>query len=1441
MVDDNLTLAESATRRRLETYQQRQQFELEQEQMRRAPAPTPQAPPEDVTVNVPAQTQETPPAPEVDPYFQTLETDPEIVRNALNENPVIREANRMIYGDAAIASAIKARDSGNAEILKETSKPLPVIQQMMAESGQSAMTVAMYMYGQNDPVFLEKLRQKLGPVAFSATANAVKTHQGAQDIENVSEKGLFGSIVSDVSGLATRGDIFDAPVAGMAMFSKSLARLGGWVPSFNNAVDGIPVVGDVAAGLGITKTFVSVNPESEQEIARLREILPNYRRNNKGLEQLEVGKTTQLFLNPEQLKSYNEAYNFTGNQANMAAMRRQEQAFLDSVDTVSGQILAGVTEFSMGWVGAPLRVATGANLAVRIGQASLKGAAVDNFIFDAEDGNLTAMLRELGVVDTNPFIELLSADMDDTAFERRLAVTLEGMVLGAGADILIEGVMRGIRKVAAKNPEAAAEEFDKAITNSLKKADEENKAVVEELNAKAEEYYKKLNPTSSSDAPAVETLEFNAIPNINKAVELPMMENLAKYAKIQGRANDVDLSVIEELTGISDLRAKVITEDAAELQKVITDRLIGVFGKIQEPKNRSMIAAMSSKIIERHGFEFMNKDLQDAFSTDVSKWSDEQSANLVAAATLEDMLQEQYLQVITEMDSFLSNGKINKSLFPGVEDIDDLRLIREKITAQRAILRAGRAKIANQAGRALRITRMLGKQDQVEEYARQKAAWRKDLGVINDREEIALIKTILDTMKDKSTREFSKTLDDIGKPRGLEKWLRVSNANLLTGIGTQALMLGSNVARVLSEGLFRGVQGVILEPATAVRYWKNKELREAALTRASQQTRQAYLWYAAVFTNLPKMWEAGFRYFDTGVSSFNQRTFVDETNPFAGKSLNEIMKEDEGLKLLGRAEYLYRWMGGVDEAFKELVVSADQQIRAATGEFGPGSEKPWYKVTQEDVNKIMAKNPDAIPGANGRLSDADSVERAKEIMFQYEPEKGSLRGMVQSQLTRKNRVAVLARMLGMRFVSTPLAVMEQRFTNVLSPIALAIDLLAGPKRASNMKFVMGKFAGDLDSPRPEVRQRARAVLLTNSLIGSMAITYYLAGYEFVNLDPRSKDYMKIRSPLEPEGSKRWFNIADAESPLNAFVMWTALFDTIVRAADPTEVVASTDVASAMITLFIDETLEKSSLGNFMDTLSSISDPDPRKIERFLIQQATPFNPFGWYQRKILGWRSNMEGDGFDGRPADFTERLGKAIPPFQLIFGGVSNRLRNPMGELINPTNGIIPFVTPSRLDDPVMKELEEIQEITGDDFVKDQFTTRGLDYSVQPWSKGQSVWDRAQQLISQGDIKLNGRTLREALEVLINSYEYQEAFRGHVDDLVGQPNIPGTTTKRARYIKDPRADMVRQVLDQYRQAGVDEALRTIPEDNLQRIVEIRDSMERAEDRVRASVYQSQQ
>lgn len=1398
MVDDNLTLAQSSARLRRQTFERQQEIELEREQLEASAALAASKKQEEQILEVPAPEETPEPTPEVDPYFQTLETDPEIVRNALNENPVIREANRMIYGDAMIAQVMQARDSGNLGTVQNTIQPAPAIQLMMSESGQSAMTVALYMYGQNDPVFLARLRDKLGPVAFTATADAVKAHQAATEIKTVENKGLFSralSVGGDISGLVTKLDGPEAIATGGYMFLGAMSDLANQVPT----IPGMIIAADRALGGPL--------PENARQ---------GFLENIESAERME--------------------------QAQRDFIQRQEDVVAARLDTVTGQVVAGITEFALGWVSAPLKVVKGSSLAAEIGNSAIRGAVVDNAIYDDGDGNLTSMLLELGVVETNLIIDLLSPDIGESEFERRLAVTLEGVALGVGIDALIGGVVRGVRAANKGDVNKAAAEFDKAITNSMEKANEANKAVVDDINARAEEYYKKLAPESSETAAPVDTLEFNRIVPLNEADD-KIKEAFSKYAKIQGRANDADLEIIESLTNVKELRAKVITEDAAELQKVISDRVLGVFGKIQEPKGRAMVAAMSSKIIERHGFEFMNADLQDAFRADVSKWSDEQSANLVAAATLEDMLQEQYFQVITELDSAINTGSFKKELFPGAEDVDDLRLIKEKIVAQRAILRAGRAKIANQAGRALRITRMLGKQDQKAEYAARKAAWKRDLGIINDKEEIALIKSILSNMKDKSTREISMTLDEIGKPRGMEKWLRVSNANLLTGLGTQFLMIGSNVARVLSEGLFRGIQGVILEPATAVRYWKDVDKRQKALTRASQQTRQAYLWYAALFTNIAPAIKSGFRYWTTGVSDFNARTFVDEgDNPFAGKTLKEIMKDDEGLKLLGRSEYLYRWMGSVDEGFKDLVVRADQQIRAATGEWGPGTEKPWYKVTQDDINKILETNPDAVPGVDGRFSDIDSVERAKEAMFQFEPVQGSVRGLAQGWLTRRNTPAMIARMLGMRFVSTPLAVMEQRFANVLAPVVLGVEGVFGSRAASGFKVAMGKFAADLDSDRMEVRQRARAVLLTNSLIGSMAITYYLSGQEWVNLDPRSPDYMKIRSPLASEGSKRWLNVTDAESPLNAFIMWTALFDSFVRAEDPTDSTSHMDIASAMMTLFIDETLEKSSLGNMMDSLSVIADAEPAKLERFLIQQATPFNPFGWYQRKALGWSQNSEGSGFDGRPVDFGERLGKALPPFQLIFGGVSNRLRNPLGELINPTNGIVPFVTPSQLDDPVIAELELLQAQTGADFLRQQFTVDGLDYTKQLWSKGQSVYDRAQQLISSGEIKVGGYTLREAMEIAINSKSYKVAYEAHRADLERQSYAPGTRQKRAGYssLQDPRVDTMKKLLDLYRTKAVEQALKTIPKDRIPDLLEQKAARTRDEDVVK-SVYQSLQ
>lgn len=1398
MVDENLTLAQQTARIRRQTFEQEQENERVREEL----ASSPPAPVEPVV----PQEQPTP-APErpVDPFFQTQDTDPELVRDALAENPITRDVNRIIYGDSMIAEVMEAREAGNLEAVTQSIQPAPDMQLMMSQSGQPAKLIGAYIRFKDNPENLQKLKGAIGQERFSAIAYAVKTHFGAEEVIPEQERGLFSSVVGDVSGLVTKGDAPEALAAGGMMFLGAMSDLINQVPT----IPGIIIAGDQAAG--------GVLPDR---------MIEGFERNIESAERME--------------------------EAQREFLQRGEDFLVDRLDTVTGNIVAGFAEFAFGWAGAPVKVVKGASLGAQIANSSIRGAIVDNAIYDDGDGNLTSMLVELGVVETNMFIDLLSPDMDESVFERRLAVTLEGVALGIGADALIAGVMRGVRLAGKGNIEKAAEQFDKGIKESVEQASAANKAVVDKISARAEQYYREIEPDGPELSTAIDSLEFNRIPSIN-AVDRNIAEAFGKFAKLEGRANDVDVQLLRDVSGVQDLQNRVITSDIRELQEVVAATVKGVFGKIQEPKTRAMVAAMSSQIIDRHGLDFLNAELKDAFQADVSRWSDEQSANLVAAATLEDMLQQQYYRVLTELSTANKHGAFNPetSAFKGAKDVDDLRLIKEKIAIQRTLLRAGRAKIANQAGRALRITQMLGNKDKEAEYTARKLAWKKEQGIIRDQDEIELALTVMDRLYKRggTTKEVSEFIDQAGRPRGLEKWLRISNANLLLGLSTQILMIGSNVARVLSEGIFRGVQGALIESGTALRYWGDKARRDEALVRSGQQLRQSYLWYFGLARNAAKSFEAFKRYFSTGVSDFNARTFVDEDNPFSGKSLKQIFKDDKGLKLLTYSEYLYRFMGGVDEMFKELVVTTDQQIRIATGEFGQKNQKAWYKVTQEDVNRILEKNPDAVPGVDGRFSDIDSVERAREAMFQFEPVQGSVRGLVQGMLTRKNRPALLARMVGMRFVSTPLAVMEQRFTNALAPIALAVDAV-NPKAAANLRVVMGKFADDLgattkDAAGEEVadiprRQRARAVLLTNSLIGSMAITYYLSGAEWVNLDPRSPDYMKIRSP---NGGKRWLKITDAESPLNAFVMYTAMFDHLVRAGDPTDAINYMDAMSAMVTLFLDETLEKSSLGTMMESLNVLSEPQASTLEKFLVNQVTPYNPLGWYQRKIFGYIDNASGQGFDGKPVNFFERLGKSIPAFKLLAGTVTNRQRNALGELINPTNGIVPFVTPSRLDDPVINELELVQAQTGQDFLRDQFTVKGLDYTRQQWSDGQSVYDRAQQLISDGSIKIGGYTLREALTTLINSAEYKNDYTAHREDLIGNTYAPGSITqKRAGFstLMDPRVSKLRTLFDLYRSKAVDEALKTASPDRVDSFIEQSDARRRNPDVVQ-SVYQSQQ
>ena len=78
-------------------------------------------------------------------------------------------------------------------------------------------------------------------------------------------------------------------------------------------------------------------------------------------------------------------------------------------------------------------------------------------------------------------------------------------------------------------------------------------------------------------------------------------------------------------------------------------------------------------------------------------------------------------------------------------------------------------------------------------------------------------------------------------------------------------------------------------------------------------------------------------------------------------------------------------------------------------------------------------------------------------------------------------------------------------------------------------------------------------------------------------------------------------------------------------------------------------------------------------------------------------------------------------------------------------------------------------------------------------------------------------------MKVLINSEEYKKDYEALVDDLTANPTVPGSLQKRAEFFEDPRVTKVRGLLDLFRQAAVDEAIRTVDQKYLDEIMEAQD------------------
>ena len=1408
-------------------------------------APEPQAEPEVVEPEVAEQAPavEETPVPVIEEPAQIesenlmnsldpMAMDPEIVSEMLSDNAHRRHVNRLVYGDSQIADAMRRREEGTLQMRREPYKPLPYVQELMSASGENHTVIGYFLAAQNSPRAMVALEGRLGEARMDNLKGSMDVYEDSQK-----PKGLFATIGDDLGKFATKGDIIDAPVAGMAAFSEDMSGWFGannWLTDFQKGIHNLPAsdygstpsLSEVAEFLNITTQRVRVTPESQEDIDRLTDLLPDYSNNNKGMEQLEIGKTTNLSLNPEELQIYNDFFGTVGNQANRESMKATEEELMAKIDSGTGMFMAVATEYMSAYVLTP-GFSKGTTFLGKAVNGLLKGAAADLSIYEEGDANISAWLSQSGVPGGD-LLEFMATDPSDSEIMNKAKVIAEGSAIGVAFETLMFGLM-SLNKARKGDMEGAMKDMAKSVD-----AEAESTAVkateyvqsIEDLKAGASKQEQEIAAAAAGSPGKKVTKEIfqfdrDTLPDWNPADE-KVLDALTASVRV-GTASGVSATRMKVIFGKGWLgdaadvpdgqRGRMFEVPADEMADILQKKFLKMMEKLQEPTSMNTLRGMGLKVLAELDEDLVNPDLLDRVkNVDPSEWSTNDAANIFAAG----FLQDQYIDAAQRLVADL-----RASADQMTNDVFEEKMKRlDNLQAQVAVLQAGTAKMgqsASHAFHALKRVKTVEKKLAAQQAHRE---WQYSRGLISDKQKIELLDAAFNNAKNK--RAKAKVFNQVAtKPTTMEKLLHVSNANLLFNTSTQALMLMGNFVRAtIRNPMVNLIEAAVVNPIEGV-------LGRADWAKASGQSFKRF-WhsYGAIAQSMPDAMTAFSKFWRRGKSQFGENSMFDDKGYYANKTLKEVRQSkaegslDHGMKA---AEHVYRFMGSVDEMFKELVISSEMATHARAGTYGEELMKlaQKRKLTNADWEAFLLKQGEeaafAKKSTDGRVMDNYAREVALDTMFQSDAAQGSLNQGIKKIMMGRTNQAMMMRLLFMRFVTTPLNVMEERMATVLAPI-----LLIG--KDNNVTRAMGgKFARDLQAtlddgaPDMRIRSRTRAILAANSIFTTMGI---MSAYGMlkgdgdeglIDVDPKSRTYGNIRIRMG-NGKKKYINTLDMEVPfLNAFVFARMAAEHVKHAQDIEQATEYLDTVGAITAMYLNQTLEKSSLANMTDTLAVIMDDGFRGSGQVVASNLSTAVPFNWWFSQL----ADLTGGGeFQGKPVNFYERLGKSIGPLKLMGFGAINQERDALGRLQpSHSRGFNPFVSREFAVDALSDELADIQEQTGTDFMSPTFERDGMPYHKMKAQDGQSVYDFMQESISQGDVKINGMTLEQAANAMIEG-DYYQTEHSKWRALLAERHVNSKSQPILKVggasVKDPRVKLWRGLLSQYRDAALRYALTSV-------------------------------
>lgn len=243
--------------------------------------------------------------------------------------------------------------------------------------------------------------------------------------------------------------------------------------------------------------------------------------------------------------------------AGMSWLGEKVSGLYDKRETVTGNLIEGVSQFATGLIGAgkfkmlPNAVSTGG----KVVNAMAKGAVVDMAVFDGNDKRLSNLIEEYPQL-SNVVTDYLAADDNDPELLGRAKNAMEGLLIGPVADLFLAALKA--RKLFAKGDaagaKAATDEAETMLRQIESNSVEPDGAAAKAADAEAPKVEGEApvepKPTDGSEAPAPYAsdlpmpkdgrgpIEFKAgdvLPNVSKDDAAKTMEALQAKFTVAGR------------------------------------------------------------------------------------------------------------------------------------------------------------------------------------------------------------------------------------------------------------------------------------------------------------------------------------------------------------------------------------------------------------------------------------------------------------------------------------------------------------------------------------------------------------------------------------------------------------------------------------------------------------------------------------------------------------------------------------------------------------------------------------------------------------------------------------------------------------------------------------------------------------------------------------------